>query len=133
MVANSSYLIKHGFPKSPADLANHECLTYSRLKSPQDWFFTSAQHGDESVKVNGRFRASSQEALVEAALSGLGITTLCDWHADEHLKRGRLTELLKNYTLSPYDIHSVYPERRFVHQKVKRFIDHLRANLNQRD
>ena len=77
--------------------------------------------------------ASSQEALVEAALSGLGIAILCDWHAEEHLQRGRLTLLLKNYTLSPYDINAVYPERRFVPQKVKRFIDHLRAYLKKRD
>ncbi|NNL06464.1 MAG: LysR family transcriptional regulator [Gammaproteobacteria bacterium] len=133
VVANSAYLIKHGFPKTPADLAKHECLIYSLLKSPRDWFFSSTQHGDESVRVSGRFKASSQEALVEAALSGLGIAILCDWHAEEHLQRGRLTLLLKNYALSPYDINAVYPERRFVPQKVKRFIDHLRVHLNQRD
>jgi DNA-binding transcriptional LysR family regulator len=133
VVANSAYLIKHGLTRIPADLAKHECLIYSLLKSPRDWFFSSAQHGDESVRVSGRFRASSQEALVEASLSGLGIAILCDWHAEQHLQRGSLTMLLKNYTLSPYDINAVYAERRFVPQKVKRFIDYLRAHLNQRD
>lgn len=133
VVANSAYLIKHGFPKTPADLAQHECLTHSAQKSPNDWFFTSAQHGDESVRITGRFKASSNEALLEAALAGLGIATLCDWHVDEHVKRGRLTVLLKNYRLTPYDINAVYPERRFVPQKVKRFIDHLRSSFKRNE
>ena len=36
VVASSAYLIKHGFPKTPADLQQHECLTYSLLKSPNE-------------------------------------------------------------------------------------------------
>ncbi len=133
VVANSAYIIKHGFPKTPADLTQHECLSFSLLKSPNDWFFTSAQHGDESVRVAGRFKASSNEALIEAALAGLGIATLCDWQVKDHVMHGRLTVLLKNYQLTPYDINAVYPERRFVPQKVKRFIDYLRGNFKQSD
>jgi DNA-binding transcriptional LysR family regulator len=133
VVANSAYLIKHGFPKTPTDLRQHECLTHSLHKSPNDWFFTSAQHGDESVRISGRFKASSNEALLEAALAGLGIATLCYWHVEEHVKRGRLTVLLKKYQLTPYDINAVYPERRFVPQKVKRFIDYLRNSVKQND
>lgn len=133
VVASSAYLIKHGFPKTPSDLQQHECLAYSLLKSPNDWFFSSAQHGDESVRVSGRFRASSNDALIDAAMAGLGIATTCDWHVGEHVKRGRLTVLLKDYRLTPYDINAVYPERRFVPQKVKRFIDYLRASFKQSD
>jgi len=133
VVAHSGYLIKHGFPKTPADLAQHQCLTHTLLKAPNDWFFTSPQHGDESVRVAGRFKASSNEALLEAASAGLGIATLCDWHVDELVKRGRLTVLLKKYQMTPYDINAVYPERRFVPQKVKCFIDFLRSRLQQRD
>ncbi len=129
VVANSEYLMKFGFPKTPSDLAHHECLTHSLLKSPNDWFFTSAQHGDESVHVNGRFKASSNEALIEAALAGLGITTMCDWHVRDYVKKGKLTVLLKEYELTPYDINVVYPERRFVPQKVKQLINHLHEHF----
>ena len=133
VIASSAYLIKHGFPKTPSDLERHQCLTYSLLKSPNNWFFSSTQHGDESVRVAGRFRASSNDALIDAAVAGLGIATTCDWHVDEHVRRGRLTVLLKDYRLTPYDINAVYPERRFVPQKVKRFIDFLRDSFEQRD
>jgi LysR family transcriptional regulator for bpeEF and oprC len=126
VVASPEYLIKHGFPKTPSDLKSHGCLLYSLLKSQNEWFFSSAQFGDESVLINGRFKASSNEALCEAAISGLGIATMCEWHVREHIKNGRLTVLLKNYELTPYDINAVYPERRYMPEKVKRLIDHLK-------
>lgn len=128
VVASPEYLIKHGFPKTPADLKSHQCLLYSLLKSQNEWFFSSTQFGDESVLINGRFKASSNEAICEAALSGLGIATMCEWHVSEHIKKGRLTILLKNYDLTPYDINAVYPERRYVPEKVKRLIDHLKES-----
>jgi DNA-binding transcriptional LysR family regulator len=51
---------------------------------------------------------------------------MCEWHVREHIKNGRLTVLLKNYELTPYDINAVYPERRYMPEKVKRLIDHLK-------
>lgn len=128
VVASPEYLIKHGFPKTPADLKSHQCLLYSLLKSQNEWFFSSAQFGDESVLINGRFKASSNEAICEAALSGLGIATMCEWHVNEYIKKGHLTVLLKNYKLTSYDINAVYPERRYVPEKVKRLIDHLKES-----
>jgi len=126
VVASPEYLMKHGFPKIPEDLKSHECLLYSLPKSQNEWFFSSAQFGDESVHIRGRFKASSNDAITEAALAGLGIATTCKWLVQEHIKKGRLTILLKNYELTPYDVNAVYPERRYVPEKVKRLIDHLK-------
>lgn len=130
VVASPDYLMKYGFPKKPVDLQSHNCLLFSLLKTPDEWFFSSTQFGDESVSVNGRFKASSNEAIREAALSGLGIATLCEWHVSEYVKQGHLTVLMKNYELTPYDINAVYPERRYVPQKVKVLIDHLKKQFN---
>ncbi len=131
VVASPQYLLQHGFPKTPAELQKHNCLLYSQLKSPKEWFFHSAQYGDETVQVDGRLRVSSNEAMVEAALNGIGIACLCEWHVRDYIKRGKLTVLLQKYQLTPYDIHVVYPERKFVPQKVKCLIEHLRKHLQQ--
>ncbi len=129
IAASPDYLLKHGFPKKPADLQQHNCLLYSQLKTQREWFFRSSQHGEETVFVNGRFRASSNEAIVEAALNGIGITAICEWHIRDYVKHGKLTVLLQDYELAPYDINVVYPERKFIPQKVKRMIEHLRTQF----
>jgi DNA-binding transcriptional LysR family regulator len=131
VVASPAYLLKHGFPKTPADLEKHSCLLHSKHKTPGEWFFTSSEHGDESVQVNGRFMASSNDALVEAALNGLGIATLCEWQARDYIKYGKLTVLLAKFHLSTYDVNALYPERRFVPQKVKRLIEYLKESYKQ--
>ncbi|RLA18456.1 MAG: LysR family transcriptional regulator, partial [Gammaproteobacteria bacterium] len=59
VVASPEYLVNHGRPKKPADLVKHDCLFHSLQKSPDLWYFNSTQEGDESIRVNGRIKASS--------------------------------------------------------------------------
>ena len=131
LVASPAYLLKHGFPKVPIDLKKHSCLLQSQDKTPDEWFFSSTSQGDESVHVNGRFMASSNDALVEAAINGLGIATLCSWQVKDYIKHGKLTALLQKFQLTAYDINALYPERRFVPQKIKRLIDYLKDSYKQ--
>lgn len=131
VVASPEYLVKHGRPKKPADLIKHSCLFYSLQKSPDLWYFNSTQEGDESIRVNGRVKASSPDAVCDATLEGLGISILGEWYVREHIKKGRLIKILPDFKPTAYDIHAVYPERRFVPQKVKRMIEFIADKINQ--
>jgi len=129
VVASPEYLVKHGRPKKPADLVKHNCLFYSLQKTPDLWYFNSIQEGDEAIKVSGRFKASSPDAVCDATVEGLGISVICEWYAREHIKHGRLKVILPEYKPTTYDIHAVYPERRFVPQKVKQMIEFLAEQI----
>ncbi len=131
VVASPDYLVKHGRPKKPADLSKHNCLLYSLQKTPNLWYFNSTQEGDESIKVNGRLKASSPDAVCDATVEGLGISILGEWYAREHIKNGRLKVILPDYRPTTYDIHAVYPERRFVPQKVKQMIKFLAEKMKE--
>ncbi len=131
VVASPEYLVKHGRPKKPADLIKHDCLIYSLQKTPDLWYFNSMQEGDESIRINGRFKASSQEAISDATVAGLGISILCEWYTTEHIKNGSLKSILPEYKPTAYDIHVVYPERRFVPQKVKSMIEFLAEKVDK--
>jgi len=131
VVASPDYLVKHGRPKKPADLSKHNCLLYSLQKTPNLWYFNSTQEGDESIKVNGRLKASSPDAVCDATVEGLGISILGEWYAREHIKNGRLKVILLDYRPTTYDIHAVYPERRFVPQKVKQMIKFLAEKMKE--
>ena len=120
-----------GRPKKPADLVKHDCIFYTLQKTPDLWYFNSTQEGEESVRVSGRLKASSPEAIADATLGGLGISILCEWYAQKYLKDGRLKVILADYKPATYDIHAVYPEKRFVAQKVKRMIEFLTEKLKK--
>ena len=131
VVASPEYLVKHGRPKKPADLIKHNCLLYSLQKAPDLWYFNSAQEGDESVRVSGRLKASSPDAICDATIDGLGISVLCEWYVRKHIKEGRLKVILQDYHPTAHDINAVYQERKFVPQKVKRMIEFLANNVNR--
>ncbi len=131
VVASTEYLVKHGRPKKPADLMKHNCLLYSLQKTPDLWYFNSAQEGDESIRVSGRLKASSPDAICDATVEGMGISVLCEWYARKYIKDGRLKVILQDYHPTAYDINAVYPERKFVPQKVKRMIEFLAMKVKE--
>lgn len=131
VVASPDYLVKYGRPKKPADLIKHNCLLYALQKTPDLWYFNSTQEGDESVRVNGRLMASSPDAICDATVEGIGISILCEWYVREHIKQERLKIILADYKPTTYDIHAVYPERKFVPQKVKRMIEFLADKVKE--
>ena len=69
--ASPGYLEKHGVPRTPAELADHNCLIYSNSPMGDRWRF-SGPNGDHTVRVSGNFWANSGDALQTAALAGLG-------------------------------------------------------------
>jgi len=124
VVAAPSYLRGKALPKHPADLAAHDCLTFTGIPAGVRWQFESPE-GPVSVEVKGRVRTRNSEGIREALLSGLGIGFAPIWHFTDEIESGRLRILLHGYEPKPESIHAAYPSRRFVPQKTRVMIDFL--------
>ena len=124
VVAAPSYLRGKTLPKHPADLAVHDCLTFTGTSGGVRWHFGSPE-GPVSVEVTGRVRTLNSEGIREALLSGLGIGYLPIWHLTDEIETGRLVVLLDGFEPKPDPIHAVYPSRRFVPQRTRVMIDFL--------
>jgi DNA-binding transcriptional LysR family regulator len=127
-VASPNYLNSRGEPKHPSDLKDHDCITYSLSNAPTEWIFNNAE-GVQKVQITGRLRASSPEVIGEATVAGLGISTMMLYSAKEYIQQGKLKPILTDYELPSYDVNAVYPERKFVPQKVKSLIAFLRDHF----
>lgn len=124
VVAAPSYLRGKALPKHPADLAAHDCLTFTGIPAGVRWQFESPE-GPVSVEVKGRVRTRNSEGIREALLSGLGIGYAPIWHFSDEIETGRLVILLHGYEPKPEPIHAAYPSRRFVPHKTRVMIDFL--------
>jgi len=124
LVASPDYLSRQGTPQTLAELAKHECITYAATNAPETWWFIGPQ-GNQEVTVSGRFSANNPETICAASASNLGISVVMRWSAQPYLDKGELVTLLPDYQPRAYDIHAVYPERKFTPQKVTRFIAHI--------
>ncbi len=125
LVASRRYLDAHGTPRTPADLAGHNCLVHA-LKSPTNiWRFSGAA-GEVSVRVRGTVCANFGEPLHHAALAGHGIAMHPYYMVADDLKAKRLAVVLPDYEPLELDIYVVYPTREHLPARTRRFVEFLK-------
>ncbi|WP_144173721.1 LysR family transcriptional regulator [Pseudomonas sp. Kh13] len=98
LCASPEYLARYGAPVQPEDLAGHDCLGFSGLRSFPEWRLMRGGQ-QVSVKVAGSLRSNDNEALLEAARRGVGILAGGDWLMGEDLASGRLMRVLPQWQL----------------------------------
>jgi DNA-binding transcriptional LysR family regulator len=118
-----SYLQSHDEPRTPAELAQHNCLRYAFYPYGDEWRFAGPGGAAVSARVKGSLRTNSAEALRIAALGGLGIFLAPGFLVAEDLEAGRLAPLLGEYRPVAFAINAIYPTRHRVSAKVRAFID----------
>ncbi|MBM3479937.1 MAG: LysR family transcriptional regulator [Alphaproteobacteria bacterium] len=123
--AAPSYLRRAGAPRTPADLAGHECLGYTYAPARDAWRFVGPGGDDATVHVRGRLHANNGDALRVAALHGAGIVVLPSFIVGADLAAGRLRRVLPRHEAPPIAIHAVRPQGRHLSAKVRSFIDFL--------
>jgi DNA-binding transcriptional LysR family regulator len=95
--ASPAYIATSGEPHEPADLARHPCMNYWRVLSDDDWQLSKGTE-KRVLKVGNRYRANNPEAILNAALAGLGIALLPTYCCNRELADGRLVSVLKEWT-----------------------------------
>ena len=122
--ATPGYFARRGVPRTPAELARHNCLVYTYLQ-PQDRWQLKGPDGEVSVAVSGNLRLNDDEALSQAVLGGLGIAVLPTFIIGGDLQSGRLQSVLSDYVPVVRHIYAVYLPNRHLSAKVRAFIDFL--------
>jgi DNA-binding transcriptional LysR family regulator len=129
LCASPVYLERNGMPKSPADLAQHNCIGIRQGDQAYGlWRLTSGRRA-EAIKVRGNLSSNDGEIAVTWALAGHGIVMRAEWDVARYLRSGRLKQVLENWKTPPADIHAVYPQRHHVSARVRTFVDFLAAHF----
>jgi DNA-binding transcriptional LysR family regulator len=125
LCASPAYLTRHGRPAAPQELAAHNCILYTLRDRPREWHFTAPDGTTAKVEVGGNFDVNNGEAQVQAALAGLGVIYIPGFYVADHIKTGRLEQLLAGYDRTTISVHALYPARHFLPLKVRAFVDFL--------
>jgi DNA-binding transcriptional LysR family regulator len=129
MCASPAYIEKRGLPRTPADLAAHDCVAHSARTTPRLWQLVGPEGEQVSVQINGRPTINSALAVRQAALEGLGIIELNSYLVGDDIVAGRLVRLLPQYRPKGLHIYAVYAERRFLAPKIRVFVDAMLARI----
>ncbi|WP_223807876.1 LysR family transcriptional regulator [Marinobacter sp. R17] len=122
--ASPEYWARHGKPVVPSDLTHHNCIIYSPNPNFNRWYF-NGPGGLETISVNGNFRVNNTQAMVAAALGGVGVLMLTSFTVDRYIRTGALEPVLTDYTSPETDVYALYLPTRHLSTKARVFIDFL--------
>ncbi len=128
-VAAPSYLDAAGRPSHPADLSRHNCMRYLNSPNPNVWAFDGPGGQSFSVTVSGPISANNGGALVPVILAGAGIATLPDFLISEHLREGRLEQIMPEWSTPELALSLVTPPSPLRPQRVRLLMDWLATGL----
>ena len=137
LCAAPSYLAKHGTPRTPHDLARHNCIGIRQGEEAYGvWRLTQGRGRNaavQAVKTRGNLTTNDGEIAVNWALDGHGILMRAEWDIERYLKSGRLVQVLPQCHTPDADIHAVYPQHLQMATRVRAFVDFVAKALARPD
>jgi DNA-binding transcriptional LysR family regulator len=121
LCASPSYLERYGRPHSLSELNRHNCL----IGGSDTWLLQQ--------RIQGNWRCNSGQAVLDAALQGVGLCQLPDYYVLEHLNSGALISLLEAHQPPNTAVWALYPQQRHLSPKVRKLVDYLKEGLAMRD
>jgi len=132
--AAPSYLVRHGLPATPQDLAQHRGLrhraTGARLRP---LLLIDPSDGDRKVEVDlpAVLVTNDRDALLRATLDGAGISIQPLEGVVDHLKAGTLRRILSPWIAERVGLVAVLPSRKFMPLRTRAFLDFLVKGLRE--
>jgi DNA-binding transcriptional LysR family regulator len=127
--ASPQYLSMHPAPKTPEDLAAHNCFTYEYVTPRNVWRFRDASGAERAVRIAGTLHSNNGDLLTEIAARGCGIVFEPAFIVGPDVRAGRLVPLLQEFSPPPVPIYAVYPSRKHLSAKVRTFVEFLVARF----
>ncbi len=128
MFASPEYFENHGRPQRPEDLSNHRLIQSLAMGTSQEWQFQ--ENGTPvSVPVEPRIRMNTNDAVIELAVQGWGLSRVLSYQIAPYLADKRLQTVLEGFELPPLPIHILHQEGRMVSAKVRSFVDFMVERL----
>lgn len=131
LCASPAYLAHHSTPQHPLALRDHSVISYSYWAPGNEWHFSPNDGGETiAVKTQPHIHANNGDTCRYATLAHQGIILQPDFLVGEDLRAGTLVEVLPDYRSLELNIYAVYPTRKLLPLKVRRFIDFLAEQLS---
>lgn len=131
LCAAPSYFETRDRPLNAEQLSTHNLLMFASGHERQGWVLQEEDGTAYRAQGHVRLRCDSGEALREAALAGRGIALLTRVMIGEDIAQGRLEHVLPRVSFGTVPIVALYPHKRLLDARVRRFIDMLSEDLRR--
>lgn len=125
--ASPEYLARYGIPTHPRELTKHQGIGFFSRGNDSRYPFTVIVDGEVTeFEASGWISVSDAECYTSAALAGCGLIQVPRFRLEEHLRAGRLVQVLPEWTCPKLPVCALYPFHRQLSPRVRVFIDWAR-------
>ncbi|TXL73343.1 LysR family transcriptional regulator [Vineibacter terrae] len=126
-VASPDYLAARGRPEHPQDLVRHVCINMRHETAGGLYAWEFEKDGQAlRVRVDGQLTFNNSYAMIDAAVSGLGIAYVPEDIVERHIASGSLVQALDDWSPFFEGYFLYYPSRRQNLLAFKVIVDALR-------
>jgi len=130
VVGAPSYLARHGRPRRPRDLLEHECIRYRFPTAASTFRWEFVEDGQAfTLDAPGRLTVNDHLSMIALARSGLGLAYTADLVAQGDLKSGELRQVLKEFVPHKQGLYLYFPATGRHEPKLRAFIEVATAVL----
>lgn len=127
IVGSPDYFAKYPIPKTPSDLANHNCINLRLWSTGALYAWELEKDGREiRVRVDGQLAFNNVGMIVQATKAGLGLGFVMEDHVATDVAEGRLICVLEDWCAPFSGYHLYYPSRRQPSAAFSLLVDALR-------
>ncbi|WP_146345829.1 LysR family transcriptional regulator [Phaeobacter marinintestinus] len=131
LVASPAYIARHGEPRLLDDLKDHRLLTRSS-RPGKTWRLVSCDGDMRVIPVDPVLTVNDGQALLDAAISGLGIARLPGFLCDDAIEMGLLVDAMPALPVMSTDVTALHASGKFTQPKVRAFVDYIAGALAPR-
>lgn len=130
VVASPALIRKAGALKTPADLREQRCVTFTGLSSAAQWSFSEGRK-QIHVAITNVLVTNQVDAAVEACVAGMGYGRFNDYMVQRQLKTGTLARVLQKFEDAPIPVNIVYPSARHQSPNVRSFVTFAQPKIRE--
>lgn len=128
--ASPAFLDVNGRPTHPEQLQQMQVVASANSPLLSDWQFQDEGH-PLNVRLQPRLVVTANQAAINAALLGGGLTRVLCYQVAAKVASGELEIVLQDFEQPPLPVHVVYQGGRKVAAKVRAFVDFCEQRLGQ--
>ncbi len=128
LFASPEYLKKHGQPKTPKEVTEHQCIVFSPEFREFPWIVTN-KGKKEKIMITSRLHVNSLSMAKNLAMAGAGICYVPDHLVTTCLRNRELVPVLSDWIGDPKPYYLVFPPIKIQPLRTRLLLDYLAENL----
>lgn len=133
--ASPAYLGRHGMPKKPEDLGQHDVILFMQPKENTVQLFRRHKRGEHTpackLTLYGRLTVNNLSMGSDAAIAGIGIALMPGFLAAEAVAADQLMPVLPEYQVCHGGLYAMYPSREHMPVALRAFLDFATERIKE--